>query len=304
MKDIIHLDSISQLHKALAYAPPKHPQITKVNFNEIQVSIEMTNRKFVCGYYVVILKKQTHCELKYGRKNYDFEEGSMLFMKPGQAIEYDDVVGTDFQSFEGWGLFFHPDLIRKSFLAEKMKEYTFFSYESNEALHLSDDEKKIITNIVDGIEKEYQQNIDVYSRDVIISNLELLLSHSKRFYGRQFITRKTQNEDVLSKFENLISEYYSKDLQVEQGIPSVQYFSEKLNLSAPYLTDLLKQETGKNTQEHIHLYVIERAKNRLLNSNNSVSEIAHELGFEYPQYFSRVFKKKVGMSPAEYRNVI
>lgn len=303
MKDIFHIDSISQLNKALGQGAPKHPLIGKVNFNEIKVSIDVSNMKFVTGYYAVIFKQQAHCEFKYGRGNYDFEEGSMLFLKPGQVIEFDEIVETDIPTFEGWGLFFHPDLIRKSFLAEKMKEYTFFSYDSNEALHLSDEEKQIISDVVNGIEKEYNQNIDVYSRDVIISNLELLLSHSKRFYGRQFITRKSKNEDVISKFESFMNDYYGENLQDNLGIPSVQYFAEKLNLSAPYLTDLLKQETGKNTQEQIHLSIIDMAEMKLLNTNSSVSEIAYELGFEYPQYFSRIFKKKTGMSPAEYRSV-
>ncbi len=285
----------------MGHPKPKHPLITFIDFADTMLSEMEENFKFVSGFYAIIHKENVHCDFKYGRGDYDFEEGSLLFMAPEQLLVFEGASGAG--NSKGWGIFFHPDLIRKSILSERIKEYSFFSYDLNEALHLSDQERKTITDIAHNIRSEYSQNIDVYSQDVIVSNIELLLSHSKRYYGRQFITRNSQNLDAISRFESLLNEYYTKNKQIDKGIPKVQYFAEKLNLSAPYLTDLLKQVNGKNTQEHIHLKIVDLAKTKLLNTNGSVSEIAYDLGFEYPQYFSRMFKKKTGLSPAEYRQV-
>lgn len=301
MSDIVYINSISKIHELLGYPKPKHPLITLIDFTNISLPNNMDKLKFVTGFYTIVLKFQAQCNFKYGRENYDFEEGSMLFMAPEQTIFFEGK--NDDINSNGWGLFFHPDLIRNSFLIDKMKDYTFFSYNSNEALHLSESERNTITNVVESIEREYSRNIDIYSRDVIISNIELLLSHSKRFYGRQFITRNTQNLNVIGKFEEVLNNYYINNIQLESGLPTVQYFADNLNLSSPYLTDLLKQETGKNTQELIHSFVVEKAKTKLLNSNISISELAFDLGFEYPQYFSRMFKKKTGMTPIEFRDV-
>jgi AraC-like DNA-binding protein len=204
---------------------------------------------------------------------------------------------------KGWTLAFHPDLIRKSKLADKINHYSFFNYEVNEALHLSEDERKTIEELLDKIEKEYSQNIDKHSQNLIISNIELLLDYCTRFYDRQFYTRTNINVDFVSKFEKLLKAYYETHMVDEIGLPNVQYLAKKLNFSSNYLSDLLKKETGKTAQEHIHLYVINRAKNSLLNSKSSISEIGYALGFEYPQHFSSLFKSKTGMSPSEYRNL-
>ena len=200
-------------------------------------------------------------------------------------------------------LLFHPDLIRKTELGNKIDRYSFFDYATNEALHVSDDEKTSVTEIVNKIEKEYNNNIDAHSQTLIISNLELLLNYCTRYYDRQFYTRTNFNKDLVSQFEQFLKNYYQSDKPIEIGFPTVQYCGHSLNMSPKYLSDLLRKETGRNTQDHIHQFVIDKAKTILLNSNKSVSEIAYELGFEYPQYFSKMFKKKTAMSPIEFRNL-
>lgn len=206
-------------------------------------------------------------------------------------------------SEKSWFLSFHPDLIRSSGLAEKMNQYSFFHYDVNEALHLSDDEKDTIKQLRDKIVQEYSQNLDRHSQHLIIANLELLLDYCVRFYDRQFFTRTNLNSDIVSRFDRILRSYYETDSIEELGSPTVTYFSKELNLSANYLSDLLKKETGKTAQEHIHLHIIEKAKTRLLNSTASISEIGYSLGFEYPQHFSNLFKSKTGQSPREYRNL-
>jgi AraC-like DNA-binding protein len=203
----------------------------------------------------------------------------------------------------GWGLFFHPDLIRATSLNEKIKDYGFFSYEITEALHLSDKEKNILYECVQKIESELKENIDVHSQFIMVSTIELLLNYCSRFYGRQLITRSQSNKKIISQIEAALKQYFSVDLIKEKGIPTVKYLAEQVNLSPSYLSDLLKKETGKNAQEHIHFYLIEEAKNNLINSEKTVSEIAYNLGFEYPQYFNKLFKQKTGQTPMEYRNL-
>jgi AraC-like DNA-binding protein len=200
-------------------------------------------------------------------------------------------------------LYFHPDLLVRSSLGKKMKDFTFFSYAVSEALHLSESEKNTLSSIVDTIEREYNANIDRYSQNVIVTAIEQLLNYSERFYGRQFITRQKLNTDLVSNFESLLADYFQSDQLAEKGLPSVEYFADKLNLSKSYLTDLLKKETGKTTKEYLQLQLVEQAKYKLLNSGNTVSEIAYSLGFEYPQYFNRFFKTKTGMTPLEYRQM-
>jgi AraC-like DNA-binding protein len=205
---------------------------------------------------------------------------------------------------EGWGLFFHSEFIRNTTLGKKIAEYTFFRYEENEALHLSFDEKNILNTLLKQMEKEYQTNIDIYSQGLLLSNLELLLNYCMRFYGRQFFTRTNQNKDIITKFEQLLIEYIHSERPNYSELPTVKFCAEKLNLSPNYLSDLLKSETGKNTQEHIHYHLLDKAKTLLQGSNQTISEIAYELGFEYPQNFSKLFKKKFGISPTDYRHTI
>jgi YesN/AraC family two-component response regulator len=300
MKEILKVNSISEVHKFLNLEKPKHPLISLIQNDENSQDIEFDNFKYSMGLYQISLKGNCPFVISnYGRNSYDFQEGTMVFLAPNQIIEYqktDEVLDSS-----GWSLFFHLDLIRKSELGKKMDSFSFFNYASNEALHLSEEEKNTITEIVRKIEKEFKTNIDAHSQTLIISNLELLLNYCVRFYDRQFYTRTNLNQDFASKFEQLLKSYYKAEKQLELGIPSVQYCGEAMNMSAKYLSDLLRKETGHSTQDHIHRYIIEKAKNELLNSNKSASEIAYSLGFEYPQYFSKIFKKKTTMSPNEFR---
>jgi AraC-like DNA-binding protein len=203
----------------------------------------------------------------------------------------------------GWGLFFHPDFIRGTTLGLKMKDYSFFSYEISEALHISEKEKQLLYDCIVKIQGELSQNIDSYSQALMVTNIELLLNYCSRYYGRQFITRKTANKDVVSKVESLLRSYFENESKRNQGMPTVKYIASKVNLSPGYLSDLLKKETGLTAQDYIHYFVIEQAKNILIQSNHSVSEIAYSLGFEYPQYFSRLFKLKTGKTPLEFRSM-
>lgn len=297
MESIIRINSISKLHELLGYKKPKHPLITLIDISNIIPNKEYQNKQFTTSFYTIMLKNSSDCNFKYGRNYYDFSEGSMMFIAPEQVI----MVNTE-KGGEGLMLCFHPDLIRKSTLGSKMDEFTFFSYDVNEALHLSEKEREIITNIIKTIENEFSQNIDVYSQDLIVSNIEVLLNYSKRFYGRQFITRTTANKDVISRFDALLRNYFnSLDLE-EKGIPSVKYLANEMGYSANYLSDMLRKETGKNTQEHIHLHLIEKAKMLLLGTSEPISQIAYMLGFEYPAHFSKFFKAKTGMSPMAFRN--
>ncbi|VBB08599.1 Hypothetical protein LUCI_3877 [Lucifera butyrica] len=303
MGNILRVESISLLHEIFGYDKPKHPLISLIDLTHISPVSKYQHMQVVTGLYTISLKNGINCDVKYGRQYYDFDEGSLVFMAPGQVtmVEYGsyDKVITDGK--ENWMLCFHPDLIRKSKLGSKINEYSFFSYDVNEALHLSEYEKNIVTSIVRSIEHEYCQNIDVYSQDVIISNIELLLNHCNRFYGRQFITRSTINKDVVSQFETLIRNQIDLECLEEKGIPSVKSLAHELGYSPNYLSDLLKKETGKNVQEHIQLHLVEKAKTLLLNTSEPVYQISYRLGFEYPSHFSKFFKAQTGMSPVSFR---
>jgi AraC-like DNA-binding protein len=256
---------------------------------------------YIMNVYHISLKIGEINALGYGRNAYDFQDGVLMFTDLGQVISPgNQEVGKD---ISGWMLLFHPDLLRHSSLGVKMKEYHFFSYNVNEALHLSKKEKNNITNLVEKIEEEYQQNIDKHSQTVIISTLELLLSYCTRYYERQFNTRTNNNKQYINQFEALLKQYYQAEQHIQHGIPTVAYCGEALHMSPKYLSDLLRKETGRNAQEHIHFHVIEMAKNSLLGSTRSISEIAYDLGFEYPQYFSKLFKKTTNLSPREYRKL-
>lgn len=301
MKDkIIRIDTITDLHKSVQYAPPKHPLVTVIDFSKLE-NYSHEEARMTTGFYSVMLKGDMSSKIKYGREYYDFQEGTIVFIAPEQVVAFEaNDVNVE---RKGWGLFFHPDLLRRTALGQNMEDYSFFSYESHEALHLSDIENNTLTDIIKKIQLELSLNIDKHSQRLIVSNIELLLNYCTRYYDRQFITRSNIHKDVVGKFEHLLIAYFNSDLLEKNGLPTVKYCAEKMNFSANYLSDLLKKETGKNTQEHIHYYLIEKAKTRLLNSDETVSQIAYELGFEYPQYFSKIFKKKTGLSPAKYRNL-
>ncbi len=296
MEDI-KIKSIEQLHELLDYVKPCHPLITIIDLTKIEALLEYNHRSISGEFYTITLKDGRNCELRYGRKHYDFSEGSMSFTAPGQSIAVE--VAEDLT--EGWMLLFHSDLIRNSIVSQRMPEYTFFSYKINEALHLSDREKHIITSVVMNIQEEYEQTDDSYSHELIITYIEMLLGYAKRFYGRQFITRKMVCKDVMSLLDSFLEQYYKAGKYESEGIPSVKLIAKELGYSSNYFGDLMKKETGANAKDHIHRFTIEKAKDMLLGTNAPISEISFRLGFEYAANFSKFFKKKVGVSPTEYR---
>lgn len=281
--------------------PVLHPLIAVVDFSQVKEEIT-EDTKVSADFYTLIFKNYNRNNIKYGRKLVDFTDGSLICMSPNQVLEMDNDTESSPQ-MSGWGLFFHPDLIRSTSLNDKMKDYSFLSYEISEALHLSEKERQILTDCVQNIHTELQENIDVHSQSIIVSGVEMLLNYCSRFYGRQFITRKNSNNTVVVQIEKLLTEYFRTSDISERGLPSVKYLAEHVYLSPNYLSDLLKKETGKSAQDHIHYYLIEEAKNILLSSNRSVGEIAYSLGFEYPQYFNKLFKQKTGKTPIEFRNM-
>lgn len=301
MKELIHLHTITDLHKLFNIGMSNHPLIAVLDFNKVTEQVE-TNAKITTDFYSVMFKNYCKNNIKYGRKAIDFQDGNLICIAPNQVIEIDNEA-EERADKTGWGLFFHPDLIRSTSLNEKIKSYSFFHYEVSEALHLSDKEKNILSACVQKIEAELQENIDVHSQQIIVSTIELLLSYCLRFYSRQLITRSQTNKSIVAQVENLVIQYFADTRINEQGLPTVKYLADKVHLSPSYLSDLLKKETGKNAQEHIHFYLIEEAKSLLLNSEKNVNEIAYNLGFEYPQYFNKLFKKKTGKTPLEYRSL-
>lgn len=302
MSTTVTIDSISQVHEALGLAKPKHPLISVVHSEDIETMTTYTNVRIVNNLYQVAFKETFDGSLRYGRNSYDFQEGSLVCTAPGQVVQYDGNEEVEL-TVEGWSLIFHPDLFRKSDLANKIDNYGFFDYASNEALHLSNDERVHLEALLDKIVSEYSQNLDRHSLHLINSTIEMLLDYCLRYYDRQFFTRTDLNKDVISKFERTLKAYYQTSKEHDLGVPTLPYCANELNLSPTYLSDLLKKETGKSAQEHIHLFIIDKAKTRLLNTGHTVSEIAYGLGFDYPQHFSTLFKSKTGISPSEFRNV-
>jgi AraC-like DNA-binding protein len=301
MKELIHLQTISDLHKLFNLGNSFHPLVTVLDFSKITEQVEQ-NSKITTDFYSIMFKNYCKNNIKYGRKTIDFQDGSLICIAPNQVIEIDNEF-EDREDKMGWGLFFHPDLIRSTSLNEKIKDYGFFNYEVSESLHLSDKEKSILFESVQKIQNEIQENIDIHSQQIIVSSIELLLSYCLRFYSRQLITRSQTNKSIVSQIENLLTQYFADNKINEQGLPTVKYLADKVHFSPSYLSDLLKKETGKNAQEQIHFYLIEEAKNLLINSEKNINEIAYNLGFEYPQYFNKLFKKKTGKTPMEYRNM-
>ncbi len=302
MSKIFRIESVSQIHEMIGYENPKHPLISLIEGSNIKPVMSVVGLQVTSDLYSISLKNGRECGFKYGRQSYDFQEGSLIFISPNQLIEPLSAVDYEkLKDWEGWLLLFHPDLIRKSGLAKNMNEYTFFSYDSHEALHISQAEREIVTDIVKKIKIEYSQNLDEHSHELIISNIELFLNYCKRFYARQFITRSSVNKDIAVKFEEFLKGYFDSGRLEPEGLPTVKMCAEAMCYSPNYLSDLLKKETGKNTQEHIYYYLIEKAKNLLLGTREPVKSIAYSLGFDYPQHFSKLFKRKTGVSPAEYR---
>ncbi|MEJ8762066.1 helix-turn-helix transcriptional regulator [Phocaeicola sp. HCN-40430] len=294
--DIINLKSIDQYNR-LYGLETLHPLVAVVDLKN--ATTYPTHFTLNYGVYALFLK-QTRCgDLRYGRQPYDYQEGTVTSFAPGQVVEVKMEEGTRPLA---QGLLFHPDLIQGTSLGREIKRYSFFSYASNEALHLSDEEKQIYLDCLSNIQAELQHPIDKHSRRLIVRNIELLLDYCMRFYERQFITRATANKDVLTKFEEELDWYFQSQLPQEQGLPTVKYFADRACLSPNYFGDLVKKETGRTAQEYIQDKLINIAKEEILSQTRNVSEIAYRLGFQYPQHFTRIFKKRVGCTPGEYRN--
>lgn len=296
MSEVVSINTVTEYNNQVGMET-LHPLVSIVDFEKVE---PFCNFRMQLGVYAVFLKESKCGNMTYGCNTYDYEEGTLLFIAPGQVY---GVVNQEKKRYVGKALIFHPDLILGTALGKNIKDYTFFSYQVNEALHLSARERAIITDCLDKISYELEHAIDTHSKTLIVSYLELFLNYCKRFYERQFVTRSNVNKDVLSRFEKILDDYFSSDKAIESGLPSVRYCAEKLYLSSNYLGDLLKKETGKSAQEHIQLKMIEVAKEKIFDQSKSISEIAYELGFKYPQHFTRMFKKEVGMSPLEYRSM-
>ena len=297
---VYKIKSISELHSLLGLSKPKHPLVSLIDASAIQISEGEVDSKVIYDFYMVSLKDKS-CGAAYGRNSFDFDEGVMAFSAPGQV--YSNTRPITKGEIQGWMLFFHPDLIRNTNLGNQVDEYSFFNYEVTEALHLSEDEEKIMHSTVANIQDEYQQRIDNHSQRVIVSNIELLLNYCLRFYERQFNTRTNQNRDVITQFERELKKYFKSEQHLETGLPSIEHFADLAHLSQHYFSDLIKKETGRKPKDHINDFVIEKAKSLLCGTEQSVSEIAYALGFNYPHYFTRLFKSKTGHTPLEYRSL-
>ncbi len=294
------INSISELHRLLQLPKPAHPLVSVINFADVKCVDDEKMRSIVYNFYSVCTKKGYKGKVKYGQNYYDFDDGIMTFYSPGQVLTTEPAEAGD-TAITGWWLVVHPDFLRSYTLATKIKSYGFFSYAVNESLHLSDGEEVMVNSIMENIAHEHRSVIDGYSQDVIVSQIELLLNYSNRFYNRQFITRKNASNDLLVKMETLLDAYFEQGT-MQQGLPTVHYLSSQLNISANYLSDMLRSLTGQSAQQHIQNKLIEKAKEILTTTSLSVSEVAYQLGFEHPQSFSKFFKSKTNISPLDFRH--
>lgn len=296
MDKILNLDSVD-LYNKLYGLETLNPLVSVIDLNKATSSVDLI--RFNYGIYALYLKLEKACDIKYGRQTYDYQEGTIVCFAPGQTAETNPT--TDKVRVNAHGILFHPDLLRGTSLGKNIKKYTFFSYEVNEALHLSEEERSIVMDCLKIIRMELEHGVDKHSKTLLVNHIELLLNYCMRFYERQFITRGKTNRDVLTRFENLLDEYFESTLAEQDGLPTVKYFADKLCLSSNYFGDMFKKETGKSPQEYIQEKVIELAKERISGTADTVSQIAYSLGFQYPQHFCRLFKKRVGYTPSEYR---
>jgi AraC-like DNA-binding protein len=297
MEQVERYDTVKQYNDSMG-VDTLHPLVSVVNFNEIPT---VQNFRRYMGIYAIFLKNIKCGDMRYGCQPYDYEDGTLVFVSPGQ------IYGIDSNGIaikpSGYGLVFHPDFIKGTNLGKHIKDYTFLSYEVNEALHLSKKERKTIVHCFEKIAEEIDQNIDKHSKTLIVSNIELLLNYCQRFYDRQFITRSNVNSDILVRFEKLLNDYFKSDKTLLLGLPSVSYCADQLHLSPNYFGDLIKKETGSTALDYIQGKLIDEAKERIFDHSKSINEIASELGFKYQQHFTRIFKQKTGVTPNEYRNL-
>ncbi|WP_334125707.1 helix-turn-helix transcriptional regulator [Empedobacter brevis] len=299
MKTPVNVSSISILHQFFGLKKPSNPLISVFNFDEMKLEKQTILNTIMTDFYVVALKKDcAGGKCKYGQQYYDFDEGMMYFVAPNQVLQFENVLLND---VKGFVMVVHPDFLQTYPLASKIKDYGYFSYTANEALFLSEKEEKSILDIITNMNREIEANIDGFTQDLLVANLELLLKYCDRFYNRQFLTRKITNNHLLSKLETILNDYFKNEQLLQDGIPSVKFIAAKLNLSPNYLSDMLRVQTGQTTQQHIQNKIIEKAKEFLSTTNMSVSEVAYQLGFEHPQSFHRLFKKYSSVSPLEYR---
>lgn len=300
MKNVLNVDTVSD-YLNLRKQEVLHPLVGIVDFKKVSAEGHPKRRydAFHFGCYAIFLKDATGCKMRYGGKSYDYDEGTLVFIGPNQTIELTNY-DPGFKP-EGYALLFHPDLLWGTDMGKKMHGYSFFSYAANEALHLSVKERKVIISLLDKIQFELEQTIDRHSKKLIVANIELFLDYCVRFYDRQFITRESVNLGIVENFKALLDDYFMSEKPQKQGTPSVSYFAETQHLSSNYFGDLIKKETGKSAHDHIQTKLIEVAKERIIDHDKSLSEIAFELGFKYPQHFTRLFKNKVGYTPYEYR---
>lgn len=298
-KNIHTFNTISEFHKMSGLPKPEHPLVSLVDYGLVEYLTDEKEISWVQNFYTIGLKRNIQGKFRYGQQQYDFDEGLLSFVSAGQVVK----ITVEKQKVKptGFLLLIHPEFIWKTPLAKSIKQYDFFGYAVNEALFLSEKEETIITDIFLNIQREYHSNIDKFSQNIIISQIELLLNYCERFYQRQFITRKKSSHQILERLENVLNEYFDNDDLINKGLPTVQYIAGLLNISPNYLGSLLKTLTGQTTQQHIHNKLIEKAKERLSTTDLSVSEIAYELGFEHPQSFSKLFKTKTNFSPLEFR---
>jgi len=295
-----HFVSLQDYHEYLGLPRPMHPMFSVVVMDPGHpLDMRQSSPLISTDFYIIKLKRDQTCELLYGRTKYDFASGSLIFVAPGQTLSWDKSVGEVEQN--GVMLMIHKDYLRGSEIEKRFKKAAFFSYAVHEALHLSPREEDIIEQIVGSINDEYLGNTDEYSKDIILAHLDSLLRYATRFYNRQFINRKEINTHIASRFQAVLADYFESGTFKEKGLPNIDMIAEQLALSPRYLSDSLKAETGKTAIEHLHLYLVEEAKSLLLTPSITISEVAYQLGFEYPQYFSRMFKKKTGISPKEYQ---
>lgn len=297
MKTINKLDSITEIHRMLGLAGPVHPLITLSDSTKDFVNMDQLPSSYISGFYKISFITDLAGKFKYGQGYYDFSEGSLLFTAPNQVIGNSQA----YENNKGYCLIIHPDFFQGHELAKKIKSYGFFSYALSESLHLSDQEKATMNAIYNIIGQELNSRIDEFSHEVVIAQIELLLSYAKRFYKRQFLTRQVINNNLLQHIEELLNTYFEEDKLVSHGMPTVQFLAEQLNFTPNYLSDMLRTLTGLSAQQHIHQKLIEKSKELLSTTNLTVSEVAYQLGFEHPQSFNRLFKTKTSLTPLEFR---
>jgi len=296
------IKSITEFHRFKGLPKPEHPLISVLTMDDFTKIPNKSSTNVVFDFYFIALKHLKGAKYKYGQMQYDFDDdGVLYFMSPNQILSIELDEDKNSTESAGWMMLVHPDFIWNTILAKNIRQYDFFSYSVNEALFLSEKEESILNEIIENIKREIHANIDKFSKQIIISHIETLLNYSERYYNRQFITREKNNHQILNRVEKLLNDYFNSDDLLSQGLPTVHYVAEKLNVSPSYLGSLLRVITGQNTQQHIHDKLIEKAKEKLSSSNLTISEIAYELGFQHPQSFSKLFKTKTKISPLKFR---